>query len=54
MDTLITVETDMFEHREAKPHFLNPCCLGEDFALWLRALVEGTGFAVVVVGVRPS
>jgi hypothetical protein len=32
----ITVETDLFEHREAKPHFINPCCFGEDFAAWLK------------------
>lgn len=32
----ITVETDLFEHREVKPHFINPCCFGEDFAAWLR------------------
>jgi hypothetical protein len=32
----ITVETDRFEHREVKPHFINPCCFGEDFAAWLR------------------
>ncbi len=32
----ITVETDLFEHREVKPHFINPCCFGEDFASWLR------------------
>jgi hypothetical protein len=36
MDVLITVETDMFEHREVKPHFINPCCFGEDFATWLK------------------
>jgi len=24
----ITVETDLFEHREVKPHFINPCCFG--------------------------
>jgi hypothetical protein len=36
MDDSITVETDMFEHREAKPHFINPCCFGEDFAAWLK------------------
>jgi len=33
---LITVETDMFDHREVKPHFINPCCFGEDFATWLK------------------
>ena len=32
----ITIETDLFEHREVKPHFINPCCFGEDFAAWLR------------------
>ena len=32
----ITVETDLFEHRRVKPHFINPCCFGEDFALWLK------------------
>ena len=36
MDILITVETDLFEHRRVKPHFINPCCFGEDFAAWLR------------------
>jgi hypothetical protein len=33
----ITVETDLFEHHEVKPHFINPCCFGEDFAAWLKA-----------------
>src|SRR5688572_18393598 len=32
----ISVETELFEHREVKPHFINPCCFGEDFARWLR------------------
>jgi hypothetical protein len=32
----ITVETDRFEHRKVKPHFINPCCFGEDFAAWLK------------------
>ena len=32
----IMVETDLFEHREVKPHFINPCCFGEDFATWLK------------------
>jgi hypothetical protein len=43
----ITVETDMFEHREVKPHFINPCCFGEDFAAWLKlqiAFLDSTGF----------
>jgi hypothetical protein len=32
----IMIETDLFEHREVKPHFINPCCFGEDFAMWLK------------------
>ncbi len=32
----ISLETDLFEHLEVKPHFINPCCFGEDFASWLR------------------
>jgi len=32
----VTIETDLFEHREVKPHFVNPCCFVEDFALWLK------------------
>jgi hypothetical protein len=36
MDVLITLESEMFEHREVKPHFINPCCFGEDFAAWLK------------------
>jgi hypothetical protein len=32
----MSIETDLFEHREVKPHFINLCCFGEDFANWLR------------------
>ena len=39
-DTPITVETDLFEHRQVKPHFINPCCFGEDFAAWLKERVS--------------
>jgi hypothetical protein len=49
----ITIETDIFDHREVKPHFINPCCFGEDFAAWLRGrlsplLGEGFHFADAV------
>jgi hypothetical protein len=36
MDEPIKIETDLFEHRQVKPHFINPCCFGEDFAAWLK------------------
>lgn len=42
---IATVETDLFEHREVKPHFINDCCFGEDFAEWLRQrLANVSGF----------
>ena len=36
MDVFIAVETEMFNHREVRSHFINPCCFGEDFADWLK------------------
>ena len=32
----ILIETEIFNYREVKPHFINECCFGEDFAAWLR------------------
>ena len=46
---IATVETDRFEHREVQPHFINPCCFGEDFAAWLRGELldlEEQGFEI--------
>ncbi|HEU5400549.1 MAG TPA: hypothetical protein VFU86_04280 [Terriglobales bacterium] len=40
MEPLITVESDLFEHREVKPYFINPCCFGEDFAAWLKGQIS--------------
>jgi hypothetical protein len=37
MNDQIAVVTDLFEHRNVGPHFINPCCFGEDFAAWLSA-----------------
>ena len=38
------IETDLFEHREVKPHFINRCCFGEDFAAWLRGQLPPLDF----------
>jgi len=49
MDETIRVETDQFEHREVKPHFINPCCFGEDFAAWLKEEIsplQESGFSL--------
>jgi hypothetical protein len=35
------VESDRFEHRIVQPHFINPCCFGEDLATWLREQLRG-------------
>jgi hypothetical protein len=45
----LSIETDLFEHREVKPHFINPCCFGEDFVSWLLGQLsdlKGAGFAL--------
>jgi hypothetical protein len=47
IEPLFIVETDLFEHKEVKPHFINPCCFGEDFAAWLKGEIsplESFGF----------
>jgi hypothetical protein len=49
LEDQLTIETDLFEHREVKPHFINDCCFGEDFAAWLRpklADLASEGFTV--------
>jgi len=49
MDALITVRTELFNYREVKPHFINPCCFGEDFASWLKERIsplEDSGFKI--------
>ncbi len=42
MEILVTVETELFERREVRPHFINPCCFGEDFAGWLIGAIAPT------------
>lgn len=47
MNDSVTIETDIFEHREVKPHFINACCFGEDLAAWLKKQLSplaGFGF----------
>ena len=49
MDEKITVETDQFEHRKVQPHFINACCFGEDFAVWLKeklSPLQDSGFSL--------
>jgi hypothetical protein len=46
----ITIQTDLFNHREVKPHFINPCCFGEDFAAWLRDQISDLTAAGFTLG----
>src|SRR5262250_2759193 len=43
MEDSVEVETALFDHRVVKPHFINPCCFGEDFAAWLPAELASFG-----------
>jgi len=43
------VKTRRFNYTEVKPHFINPCCFGEDFAAWLAlelAPLTAQGFQI--------
>src|SRR5689334_14857927 len=45
----IAIRSDAFEHRRVQPHFINPCCFGEDLATWLQAQLAHLathGFAI--------
>ncbi len=45
LNEIAKVQTDLFEHRRVKSHFMNNCCFGEDFAAWLRQqLADLSGF----------
>jgi TPP-dependent pyruvate/acetoin dehydrogenase alpha subunit len=50
MEDQLRIETDLFEHREVKPHFINDCCFGEDFAGWLRSKLSDIAPQGFVIG----
>jgi hypothetical protein len=37
----VTFRTDLFNHENVLPHFINPCCFGEDLIAWLRPQLDG-------------
>ncbi len=41
--TLATFTTARFNAAEVRPHFVNPCCFGEDCAAWLVAELRAGG-----------
>jgi hypothetical protein len=46
----IVFDTHRFNLSEVQPHFINPCCFGEDFAAWLRARLIERGIPTIAPG----
>jgi hypothetical protein len=46
----ILFRTNKFNLSEVKPHFINPCCFGEDLAAWLGNRLAEKQIAVSVPG----
>jgi len=39
----VLLTTNRFNLSKVQPHFINPCCFGEDFAAWLRLQLSARG-----------
>ncbi|MBC7858847.1 MAG: hypothetical protein H7Z39_08720 [Burkholderiaceae bacterium] len=46
----ILFDTERFNLSEVKAHFINPCCFGEDLAIWLREKLLANGAAAIEPG----
>jgi hypothetical protein len=44
----ILFKTARFNLSEVKPHFINPCCFGEDLATWLGKRLSEDGVSVAL------
>ena len=45
MRSHVTFKTHRFNQTEVQPHFINPCCFGEDCIFWLIAELRERGWA---------
>ena len=45
MRSHVTFKTPRFNQTEVQPHFINPCCFGEDCIFWLIAELRERGWA---------
>lgn len=45
--TSVTFRTERFNTTEVRPHFINPCCFGEDCAAWLAEGLRVAGLGEV-------
>src|SRR5258705_13906310 len=46
MRNQVSFRTGLFENKEAKSHFINPRCFGEDLVSWLLQRLQGTEFSL--------
>jgi hypothetical protein len=44
MRSHVTFKSTRFNQTEVRPHFINPCCFGEDCIAWLIAELRGRGW----------
>jgi hypothetical protein len=44
MRSHVTFTTPRFNQTEVQPHFINPCCFGEDCIAWLTAELRARGW----------
>lgn len=44
MRSHVTFKTPRFNQTEVRPHFINPCCFGEDCIAWLIAELRARGW----------
>lgn len=45
--TLVTFSSRAFNCSEPRPHFINPCCYGDDLAWWFAGRLRSRGFEVI-------
>jgi hypothetical protein len=46
IEHVFTLKTDRFNVTTPRANFINPRCFGEDFAVWLKSLLEKQGLNV--------
>ena len=46
MRNTVNFRSSLFENKEPKPHFINPCCFGEDLVSWLLRGLQGTSLSL--------
>lgn len=44
--TFVTFRSNRFDTSESKPHYINPCCFGDDVAEWLVQRLKEVGVPI--------